>query len=409
MPNTPNLNLPYILPNQAQKHVTHNEAIRALDALVQLSVTDRVHATPPVQPIEGQRFIVANGASGEWSGKDGSIAAWQDNAWAFLIARKGWLAFVEDEDKLAVHDGTDWVSIEAGVNPVAMVGVNTIADGANRFAAKSDSVLFSHDDVTPGSGDIRQIINKVDANHTASQVYQSGWSGRAETGLTGSDDFEIKVSGDGGNWHQALVIEKNTGSVSMPNSNSFGFWRPSRGANSQIGFSSHQLGHELGVNNMSPAWMIVYAMPIGSRASVDRMTLNVFEAGTDQIGLALYAAHSDHAPGILIADFGTADCATTGLKTLTLASPVTLEPGLYWIAALPSSGTARLRGNSYPRDLGAGATPAGTLIRSGFPFRVNIATHSISFWNPPATLENLETVSGQLDPYGMHCPAVLLQ
>ncbi|MBB3144845.1 hypothetical protein FHS21_001246 [Phyllobacterium trifolii] len=35
---TTNLKLPYIAPSQAQKHVTHNEAIRALDALVQLSV-----------------------------------------------------------------------------------------------------------------------------------------------------------------------------------------------------------------------------------------------------------------------------------------------------------------------------------------------------------------------------------
>ncbi len=29
---TENLNLPYILPAQAQKHVTHNEAIKAVDA-----------------------------------------------------------------------------------------------------------------------------------------------------------------------------------------------------------------------------------------------------------------------------------------------------------------------------------------------------------------------------------------
>ena len=47
MSNTPNLSLPYILPGQAQKHVTHNEAITALDAITQLAVLDRTRTAPP--------------------------------------------------------------------------------------------------------------------------------------------------------------------------------------------------------------------------------------------------------------------------------------------------------------------------------------------------------------------------
>ena len=43
--NTTHLLLPYILASQAQKHVTHNEALRLLDAMVQLSVLDRTRAT----------------------------------------------------------------------------------------------------------------------------------------------------------------------------------------------------------------------------------------------------------------------------------------------------------------------------------------------------------------------------
>ena len=37
---SPVLSLPYIQPAQAQKHVTHNEALRILDAITQLSVID---------------------------------------------------------------------------------------------------------------------------------------------------------------------------------------------------------------------------------------------------------------------------------------------------------------------------------------------------------------------------------
>ena len=64
MDTTPNLALPYILASQAQKHVTHNEAIRALDALVQISVKDRDLAAPPGAPAEGDRYIVAAAATG---------------------------------------------------------------------------------------------------------------------------------------------------------------------------------------------------------------------------------------------------------------------------------------------------------------------------------------------------------
>ena len=69
------LGLPYIAPSQAQKHVTHNEASRTLDALVQLAVKSRDLAAPPADPAPGRRHIVAAGATGAWAGKDGQVAA----------------------------------------------------------------------------------------------------------------------------------------------------------------------------------------------------------------------------------------------------------------------------------------------------------------------------------------------
>ena len=46
---TVNLALPYILSAQAQKHVTHNEALRRLDGLIQLVLQSET-ATPPGAP-----------------------------------------------------------------------------------------------------------------------------------------------------------------------------------------------------------------------------------------------------------------------------------------------------------------------------------------------------------------------
>ena len=61
---TSNLSLPFIMAAQAQKHVTHNEALRALDAVVQLMVLDKDLNSPPGSPAEGARYIVAASPTG---------------------------------------------------------------------------------------------------------------------------------------------------------------------------------------------------------------------------------------------------------------------------------------------------------------------------------------------------------
>lgn len=218
MSETPNLKLPYILAAQAQKHVTHNEAIRALDALVQLAVLDRHLATPPASPADGDRYLVAASPTGAWAGEAGRIAAWQDGAWSFLAPRIGWILWVVDEALALAWNGAAWVGIPgaASVNPTPLVGVNATANATNRLAVKSDAVLLSHDDVTPGSGDMRTKVNKSAAAQTASHVFQNGFSGRAELGLTGDDDFHLKVSADGATWREAMVADRATGKVSFP-------------------------------------------------------------------------------------------------------------------------------------------------------------------------------------------------
>ena len=176
MDQTPNLLLPYIMPSQAQKHVTHNEAIRALDALVQMAVLDRDLATPPASPADGDRYLVAAGGLDAWAGKDGMIAAWQDGAWAFFTASSGWLAWVADEDRLLCHNGAGFIDAAVhSVNPALLVGVNAIADATDRLSVKSPASLFDHE-----GGDHRMKVNKQAAGDTASVLFQSGYSGRAE-------------------------------------------------------------------------------------------------------------------------------------------------------------------------------------------------------------------------------------
>lgn len=212
MDETANLKLPYILAAQSQKHVTHNEALRALDALVQLAVLDKDLTAPPGSPAEGARYIVAASPTGGWSGQAGKIAAYRDGAWGFHTPFEGWLAWVADEDTLYVFNGTSWIPNPAGgggaVNPVSLVGVNATADATNRLSVSSPASLFNHE----GAG--HQVkINKASAAHTGSVLFQTGFSGRAEFGLTGDDDFHVKVSPNGSGWTEALLINKSSGAV----------------------------------------------------------------------------------------------------------------------------------------------------------------------------------------------------
>ena len=214
MDETPLLKLPYILAAQSQKHVTHNEALRVLDALVQLAVLDKDLATPPGSPAAGARYIVGAAPTGAWSGHAAHIAAYQDSAWAFYVPLEGWLAWVADENVLYAFDGASWIpapGASGSVNPVAMVGVNATADATNRLSVASPASLFNHD----GAG--HQLkINKASAGQTGSVLFQTGFSGRAEFGLAGDDDFQVKVSADGSTWKQAIVTDRSTGVVQFP-------------------------------------------------------------------------------------------------------------------------------------------------------------------------------------------------
>lgn len=208
--NSPNLNLSYLAPAQAQKHVTVNESLRKLDALIHIAIIDRDQGAPPDNPDEGVRYLIATPASGEWSGRDGHIGAFQDGAWAFYIPQNGWIIWVEDEQAAFVYTDQQWQAIGSNIQPLdapLTLGINAQSDQINRLVVKSDAILFSHDDVTPGSGDMRMILNKSGASDVASCLFQTNYSGRAEFGLTGDDNFHLRVSPDGDSFLDALSID----------------------------------------------------------------------------------------------------------------------------------------------------------------------------------------------------------
>ncbi|MFP4239718.1 MAG: DUF2793 domain-containing protein [Rhodosalinus sp.] len=206
---SPNLALPLLLPAQAQKHVTHNEALSLLDLLVQLRIASFDAVTPPAQPEDGEIHALGPGAMGAWAGQDGMLAAWVGGGWLFVPPRDGWRAWDAEEGGLRVFDGGAWGPLRVPpASAVPELGINTGSDPLNRFAVASPATLFSHE----GAG--HQLkINKALAGDTASLLFQTGFSGRAEMGTAGNDDWSVKVSADGSSWTEALRIDAATGTA----------------------------------------------------------------------------------------------------------------------------------------------------------------------------------------------------
>ncbi|MFN4287487.1 MAG: DUF2793 domain-containing protein [Brevundimonas sp.] len=215
---TTHLLLPYILAAQAQKHVTHNEALRLLDGLVQLSVLDRDLTAPPGSPADGDRYIVASGATGAWTGWDLNVALWTDGTWLRLPPRTGWRAWVEDEGLLLVYEGSVWiVTTPVELQNMVLLGLGTTADAANPFSAKLNAALWTGRTVAEGgTGDLFYTMNKEAAGRDLGLTFQTAYVTKALMGLFGSDRFRLAVSADGSAFFDGLIVDNATGIVDQP-------------------------------------------------------------------------------------------------------------------------------------------------------------------------------------------------
>lgn len=214
MSDSPLLVLPYISGSQAQKHVTHNEALSLLDGLLHLSVISRAMATPPITPTDGDRYLIAAAPIGTWATHAGQITLRMEGAWRFLIPRKGWCLWVEAENIFLIYDGITWVAPPAPstLQNLTLLGVNATADATNKLAVSSSSVLFNN----VGAG-VQFKINKNAGTDTASLLMQTGFSGRAEIGTTGDDNLHFKVSANGSSYFESLVVSGASGLVTAKN------------------------------------------------------------------------------------------------------------------------------------------------------------------------------------------------
>lgn len=119
------------LAGQSQKEGYVYEITARLDALLHCAV-EAEQAAPPTAPVDGQCWLIASGASGEWSGKAGQIAIRQSGNWLYAQPRDGMRLFNRANNQDVLFN-TGW---QAASRPAAPSGGTTIdAEARSAIAA----------------------------------------------------------------------------------------------------------------------------------------------------------------------------------------------------------------------------------------------------------------------------------
>jgi hypothetical protein len=173
MSDTPNLALPLLAAAQAQKHVTVNEALLLLDALASLRLESLTETAPPGSPADGDRYGVPVGATGDWSGHAGEVAARIGGGWVFRPPALGQVGYVADEARLTVfRPGLGWSSALAASPNGASLSPAVIEEEVALAGPSVDTVA-----VIPARALVLAVSVRTVAEVTGAASYDCGLAG----------------------------------------------------------------------------------------------------------------------------------------------------------------------------------------------------------------------------------------
>lgn len=126
METTPRFGLPLLIAGQVQKEIFHNEALAIADLLICGLVEAVPVAVPPAAPVAGLLYRVASGASGEFTGHGGALAAWSVAGWRFVQPADGLRLIDRDTGIELMHRGGAWSEGSTRANEVVIGGAKVV-------------------------------------------------------------------------------------------------------------------------------------------------------------------------------------------------------------------------------------------------------------------------------------------
>ena len=110
--------LPYLFVAQAQKEVTHNEALARIDALLHPAIIDRLVSPPSLLLADaGKCWLVDANSAGEWQSKANQIAVWIGGSWRYIVPIVGMRVRHTGANSDLVWTGIQWVIPPVIPNP----------------------------------------------------------------------------------------------------------------------------------------------------------------------------------------------------------------------------------------------------------------------------------------------------
>jgi hypothetical protein len=123
---TSRLSLPLLHIAQAQKEMTHNEALTLIDLLLHGCVEGVAEDTPPAAAQPGQCWIVGAAPRGTWAGKAGQVAGMTDGGWRFVAPREGMSLWWVGGETTLVFRGGAWRRGEVRAAKILIDGVGVV-------------------------------------------------------------------------------------------------------------------------------------------------------------------------------------------------------------------------------------------------------------------------------------------
>lgn len=181
---TARIGLPLVQAGQAQKHVTVNEALARIDALVPLVIAERGRVAPPEAAAEGSVWAVPTGATGAWAGQDGRLALAVNGGWVFVAPQRGWGAFIVAEGCRALHDGTDWRAGALTLSPFGAGLTAGLVERDHEIGAGTSSVTGIS--IPAGAmviGVTARVLSSITGNLSGWRIGTTGATDRFGSGL----------------------------------------------------------------------------------------------------------------------------------------------------------------------------------------------------------------------------------
>lgn len=199
MVQTTRLQLPLIAAAQAQKHVTHNEAILRLDGLCQMQALSYTVSAQPGSPADGDLYLLPAGKTGAaWGGAaNHAVAHYYDGVWHFYAPRTGWIAFITDTSRLVYHNGTQWTDVLTPSGAAAADG--SVSAPGFAFSADTDVGLYRIGANKPGMSAGGTLVHSWSATGNV-QPAQPAFQARVGSDLA-------NVTGDGTSYQVVFGTE----------------------------------------------------------------------------------------------------------------------------------------------------------------------------------------------------------